>query len=99
MDEGKLVIFSLFAIVESLTYFRVCHGTPINKILKTRITCKKWNISLLVTSTSKQLLQKLKSNKFNASVVLAFVEWYLLHSEFGHSAKKTRISKTCHPIL
>jgi len=31
-------------------------------------------MSLLDTSTSKQLLQKLKSKKFNDSVVLAFLE-------------------------
>ena len=30
-----------FVIMEPLMYFRVCHGTPININLKTRITCKK----------------------------------------------------------
>ena len=35
------VLFKLFVIMEPLIYFRVCHGTPISKNLKTRITCKK----------------------------------------------------------
>jgi len=35
------VLFNLFVIMKPLIYFRVCHGTPINKILKTRITCKE----------------------------------------------------------
>ena len=35
------VLCHLFVIMEPLIYFRVCHGTPINKNLKTRITCKK----------------------------------------------------------
>jgi len=47
---------------------------PLTKILKTRITCKKINILLLDTSTNIQLLQKLKSKKFNDLVVLAFLE-------------------------
>jgi len=30
----KSVLFNLFVIVEPLIYFRVCHGTPVNKTLK-----------------------------------------------------------------
>ena len=35
------VLFNLFVIMEPLIHFRVCHGIPINKNLKTRITCEK----------------------------------------------------------
>jgi len=28
------VLFNLFVVVEPLIYFRVCHGTPINKNLE-----------------------------------------------------------------
>ena len=37
-----LVVLNLFVIVEPLIYFRVCHGTPINKNLKNTnySTCK-----------------------------------------------------------
>jgi len=69
------VLFKLFAFAEPLMYFRVCHGTPLTKIEKTHeLLIRKSNISLLDTSTSKQLLQKLNSKKFNYSVVLAFLE-------------------------
>jgi len=44
----------------------------LTKIKKTRITCKKITFSLLDTSSNKQLLHKLKSKKFNDSVVLVF---------------------------
>jgi len=33
-QDAKTVLFNLFVIVEPLMYFRVCHGTPINKNLK-----------------------------------------------------------------
>jgi len=46
---------------------------PSTKIEETRITCKKIKISLLDNSTNKKLLEKLKSKKFNYSV-LAFLE-------------------------
>ena len=46
-------------------------------------------MSLLDTSTNEQLLQKLKSKKFNNSVVLAFMEFICYI--FGHLAKRTRI--------
>ena len=68
------MFFNLFVIVEPLIYFCVCHGTPINKNLKNMNYVRKSNFSLLDTSTRKQLLQKLKSKKFNDSVVLAFLE-------------------------
>jgi len=77
--------------MELLIYFRVCHGTPINKNLKTRIV-RKSNISLLDIPTNKQLLQKLKSKKFNDSVVLAFLERICYIQNF---AKRTRISNVC----
>jgi len=32
---SRSVLFNLFVIVEHLIHFRVCHGTRINKILKT----------------------------------------------------------------
>jgi len=35
------VLFNLFVIAETLMYFPVCHGAPLIKIEKTRITCKK----------------------------------------------------------
>jgi len=66
------VLFNLFVIVEPLIYLRVCHGSPINK--KNKLLVRKSNISLIDTSTNKQLLQKSKSKKFDDSVVLAFLE-------------------------
>jgi len=30
-SSANSVLFNLFVIVEPLIYFRVCHGTPINK--------------------------------------------------------------------
>jgi len=39
--ESKAVLFNLFAIVEPLIYFLVCHGTPINKNWKSTNSCKK----------------------------------------------------------
>ena len=67
------VLFNLFLIVEPLIYFRVCHRT-LNKLKKHELLVRKSNISLLDTSTNKQLLQKLKSKEFNDSVVLTFLE-------------------------
>ena len=74
IERSRSVFFNLFVIVEPLIYFCVCHGTPINKNLKNMNYVRKSNFSLLDTSTRKQLLQKLKSKKFNDSVVLAFLE-------------------------
>jgi len=68
------VLFNLFVIVEPVIYFRVCSGTPIKKKKKHELLVRKSNISQSDTSTNKQLLQKLKSKKFNDSVVLAFLE-------------------------
>ena len=68
------VVFNLSVITEPLKYFRVCHGTPLTKIRKHELLVRKSNISLLDTSTNEHLLQKLKSKKFNDSVILAFVE-------------------------
>jgi len=34
MERFRSVLFNLFVIVEPLIYFRVCHGTLINKNLK-----------------------------------------------------------------
>ena len=68
------VLFNLFIIAEPLKHFHVCHGTPINKKLKKHeLHVKKANVLLLDTSTNNQLLQKLKSKKFNDSVVLQFL--------------------------
>jgi len=67
------VHFNLFVIAEPLIYFPVYHGTP--KIEKTRIACNKTNMSLLDTSTYKQLLQKLKIKECNDSVFLAFMKF------------------------
>jgi len=47
---------------------------PLTKIKKRELLVRKSNIPLLDTSTIKQLLQKLKSKKFNESVVLACLE-------------------------
>jgi len=48
-------------------------STKIEK--KVELLVRKSNISFLDTSKNKQLLQKLKSKKFNDSVVLAFLEF------------------------
>jgi len=71
----RTVLFNLFVIEEPLIYFGVCHGTPLTKIWKTRITCMKPSISLLDNSTNEQLLQNLKSKKLNDSLVLVFLEF------------------------
>ena len=68
------VLFNIFVIAEPLKHFHIFHGTPINKKLKKHeLHVKKANILLLETSTNKQSLQKLKSKKFNDSVVLEFL--------------------------
>jgi len=79
-------------IMEPLIYFRVCHGTPINKNLKTRITCKKIKYFFI----NKQLLQKMKIKKFNDSVLLAFLECVC---DIQNFPKRTRISNVCRPIF
>ena len=56
-------------------YFSVCHGTPLTKTWKTRITCKKSSISLSDNSTNEQWLQNLKSKRLNDLLVLAFLEF------------------------
>jgi len=69
------VLFNLFVIAEPLICFPTNHGTPLTKIEKTRITCKK--ITYVVIrhfNKLKQLLLKLESKKFNDSVVRAFLE-------------------------
>jgi len=43
------------------------------KFKKHKFLVRKSNISLLDTSTNKQLLRKLKNKKFNDSDVLAFL--------------------------
>jgi len=48
-----------YVIVEPLIYFRVCHGTLINKFKKQELLVRKSKFSLIDTSTNKQLLQKL----------------------------------------
>ena len=58
--------------MEHLIYFRVCHGTPINKNLKTGIICKKIKYFFWDTSTNKQLLQKLKIKKLMTRLFLYF---------------------------
>jgi len=55
---------------------------PLTKIGKARILVRKSNISLLDTSTSKQLLLMLKSKEFN-DCCSCIAGMYLLHSEFG----------------
>ena len=47
---------------------------PLKKFKKHELLVRKSNISLLDISTNKQLLQKLRSKKFNDSAVLAFLE-------------------------
>jgi len=71
----RSVLFNLFDIVEPLIYVCACHGTPINKNLKSTnyLYKNQTYISLLDTSKNKQLLQKLKSKKFNDLVVLVFL--------------------------
>ena len=69
------VLFNLFVIAEPLIYFPVCHGVPLTKLKKQELLVRKSNMSLFDTSTNEQLLQKLKSKKFNNSVVLAFMEF------------------------
>jgi len=51
-------------------------------------------MSLLDTSTNKQLLQKLKSKKFNDSVVLAFMEFICYIQNFA-IRRKEPVSKIC----
>jgi len=55
----RAVLFKLFAIAEPPIYFRICHRTLLTKIKKHELLVRKSTISLLDTSTNKQLLQKL----------------------------------------
>ena len=74
VENSSTVLFNLFVLTKPLKHFHVCHGTPINKKLKKHeLHVKKENILLLETLTNKQLLQKLKSKKFNDSVVIEFL--------------------------
>ena len=74
LGPSRSVLFNLFVIAEPLKHFHVYHGTPINKKLKKHeLHVKKANVLLLDTSTNKQLVQKLKSKKFNDWVVLEFL--------------------------
>jgi len=56
---------------------------------------------LLDTSTNKQLLQKLKSKKFNDLVILAFLECscYSYIQNLVIRQKRTRVSNMCRPVL
>ena len=98
-DGSRSVLFNLFVIVEHLIHFRVCHGTLLTKIYKTRITCKKIKYFVIRhVNKNKQLLQKLKSKKFNGWLFLHF--WNVAtHSEFGHPAKRTHIWNMRRPIF
>ena len=74
LGPSRSVLFNFFVIAEPLKHFHVCHGIPINKKLKKHeLHVKKANVLLLDTSTNKQLVQKLKSKKFNDWVVLEFL--------------------------
>jgi len=78
--------------MEPLKYFCICHGTPINK--NTRITCK--NIKVLDTSTNKPVIaKKLKNQKFNDSVVLAYLECICYFQDLA----KKRILNMYRPIF
>jgi len=48
---------------------------PLTKLEKVRITCRKIKYFVIRHFNKKQFLQKLKSKKFNDSVVLAFLEY------------------------
>jgi len=69
------VLFNIFVIIEPLIYFCVCHGTPLTKILKTRITCKKFKY-FVIRHFNKQtvIITEVKKQEINDSVVLAFLE-------------------------
>ena len=51
-------------------------------------------MSLLDTSTNKQLLQKLKSTKFNNSVILAFME-FICYIQNSAIWQKEPVPKIC----
>jgi len=67
---------------------------PSTKIEETRITCKKIKISLLDNSTNKKLLEKLKSKKFNYSV-LAFLECRYYVQNLVIWQKESPVSQIC----
>jgi len=69
----------------------------LTKITKYELFVRKSNISLLDTSTHKQLLQMLKSNKFNYSVVLAFLEYNCYIQNLVIRQKNLWLM--CHPIF
>ena len=86
-EVGALTISTLTQAIYASALQPFCHrGTPDifsrfswnphqQKFKIHELLVRKSNISLLDTSTNKQLLQKLKSQKFNYSVVLAFLEY------------------------
>jgi len=64
------------------------------KLKKHELLARKSNVSLLDTSTNKQLLQKLKSKKFNNSVVLAFME-FICYVQNLAIRQKEPVSEIC----
>jgi len=71
-SESRPVLFNLFAILIPLIYFRVCYGTPVNKNLKTRITCKKSNMSLLNTQQVNSYYRSSKERNLMTRLFLHF---------------------------
>jgi len=85
------VLIKLFVIMEHLIYFRVCHGTLINKNLKTGITCKKLKYFFWDTLTNKQLLQKSKIKKL---MTRFFLHFWNVFATFKLSQKQP-VSQMC----
>jgi len=73
---------------------------PLTKIKKHKLLVRNSNILLLDTSTNKQFFQKLKSKKFNDSVILAFLECICyMHNLVIQQKEPVYISKTCRHIF
>jgi len=64
------------------------------KLKKHELLVRKSNMSLLDTSTNKQLLQKLKSKEFNDSSVLAFMEYICCIQNLAIRQKES-VSEIC----
>jgi len=76
------VLFKLFVIMETLIYFRVCHGTPISKNLKTRITCKKIKYIFIRDFNKYTVITEDKNQKIEWLGCSCISGMYLLHSKF-----------------
>jgi len=57
------VLFNLFVIAEPLIYFCVCHRTPLTKIKKPRLTCKKIKYFVITQFNKQTVVSEVKKQE------------------------------------